>query len=209
LIYEFPRQDSAIRQGDIFMGLPRIEVSLERLPVLETDGSTVECEWRDIAKRNSEVVAILPLRPVSAIVASQDCDAANAPDVTLCEIRPFVQVERKSSQTTSAKSWKNLLTQHARLNLKWFYLPPDPNVGFDQKMAVDFLTTLRVPRLDLERLRDFRKGRLNGIAEEHFRERISEFFRRYAYDEWYPLNREELESYKAEYPDSEPFPWQV
>jgi len=75
-------------------------------------------------------------------------------------------------------------------------------------MAVDFLVTLRVRRLELESLRSLRKGRLNPVADEHFRERIAEFSRRYPYDEWYPLNREEFDVYRAEYPDAEPFPWQ-
>lgn len=129
-------------------------------------------------------------------------------DITLCEIRSFRDVERKAAQTSSAKSWKNIITQHARINLKWFYLPPDAQMGFADKMAVDFTVTLRVPRTDLEDLRDLRKGRLNEVADEHFRERIGEFFRRYPYDEWYPLDRDELRVYLNEYPDAVPFPWQ-
>jgi hypothetical protein len=128
--------------------------------------------------------------------------------ITLCEISKFRDVERKSKDTTSAKSWKNIITQHARINQKWFYLPPDEKIGFSEKMAVDFMVTLRVPRAELEELRDLRKGRLNEIADEHFRERIAEFFRRYPYDEWYPLDSEELKAYLGEYPDAKPFPWQ-
>jgi hypothetical protein len=98
--------------------------------------------------------------------------------------------------------------RHARVNLKWFYLPPDERLGFAEKMAVGFMVTLRVPRTELEALRDLRRGRLNAVADEHFRERISEFFRRYPYDEWYPLNQEELEAYTDEHPDARPYPWQ-
>jgi hypothetical protein len=75
-------------------------------------------------------------------------------------------------------------------------------------MAVDFLVTLRVPREDLESLRSLRRGRLNATADEHFRERIGEFFRRYPYDEWYALDEHEMAEYKKEYPDAEPFQWQ-
>jgi hypothetical protein len=75
-------------------------------------------------------------------------------------------------------------------------------------MGVEFMTTLRVARVDLESLRNLRKGRLNWIAEEHFRERIAEFFRRYPYDEWYPLDTSEFSEYEKEYPDVHPFPWQ-
>ncbi|MBM4082926.1 MAG: hypothetical protein FJ278_24680 [Planctomycetes bacterium] len=57
---------------------------------------------------------------------------------------------------------------------------------------MDFMVTIRVPLQDLAALRSLRKGRLNPIADEHFRERIAEFFRRYPYDEWYPLDQREF-----------------
>jgi hypothetical protein len=208
VIYEYPNEYEPIRQGDIFVGLPRVEISLREVPILNEDESVVNVQWRDIAENGKRVVAVLPVRPVIAIVATQNCDALRARDITLCEIRPFRDVERKAAQTTSPKSWKNIITQHARINLKWFYLPPDERLGFTEKMGVDFLVTLRVPRVDLEELRFLRKGRLNRVGYEHFRERIAEFFRRYPYDEWYPLDDKELDVYRREYPDIEPFPWQ-
>jgi len=208
VIYEYPDSEAPIRQGDIFIRLPRVEVSLGRIPVVEQDGSFTDQDWRDIALREEEVTAVLALRPVAAIVATQDCDAIHGRDITLCEIRPFRTVEGKAAQTSSPKKWKNILTQHARINQKWFYLPPDEQIGFADKMAVDFMVTLRVPRVELEALRDLRRGRLNGLADEHFRERIGEFFRRYPYDEWYALDRDELKTYIDEYPGTQPFPWQ-
>jgi len=54
-------------------------------------------------------------------------------------------------------------------------------------------------------------ARLRTPAIEHFRERLSEFYRRYPYDEWYPLNREEYQKYVADKggdEDIKPFPWQ-
>jgi hypothetical protein len=145
---------------------------------------------------------------VSAIVITQDCDTVHSQDISLCEIRGFGEVEGKAKQTKDAKGWVSILAQHARLNLKWFYLPPEKNIGFEDKMAADFTVTLRVPRRELEAFRRFRKGRLNPVADEHFRERLSEFFRRYPYDEWYPFNQEELAEYQKKYPDATPFPWQ-
>lgn len=196
-----------IRQGDIFVGLPRVDISLKQVLLFDESGESV-AKWAEIAEKGDPVNIIVPVRPVSAIVATQDCDAIRSRDITLCEIRPFRDVEGKASEKTSPKGWKNLLTQHARINQKWFYLPPDDKVGFSEKMAVDFMVTLRVPRVELEELRDLRKGRLNPTADEHFRERISEFFRRYPYDEWYPLDQEEMKAYMNEYPDTKPFPWQ-
>ena len=207
MIYEFPDEYAPIRQGDIFAKLPRVEVSLGHLSLIGLNGP-YEAEWREVASQSIPINAILPIRPVTAIVINQDCDTAHGQDITLCEIRRFRDVERKAGQTSSAKSWVKILTQHARLNLKWFYLPPNPRIGFDEKMAADFTVTIRLPREELEQFRSCRRGRLNEVADEHFRERLSEFFRRYPYDEWYPLSDEELVEYRKSNPDIEPFPWQ-
>lgn len=209
MIYEFPDIAAPIRQGDIFGGLPRIDLSLGRIPIVADDGETEVRTWQDFAKAKEPVTAIVSLLPVFAIVASQDCDTQRAPDITLCEIRAFREVERKSKDTKSPKSWVNIVTQPARINQKWFYLPPDPSIGFDVKMAVDFMLTLRVPRVVLENFRNLRIGRLNYVADQHFRKKIAEFFRRYPYDEWYPLSGEELTAYRKEYPEVEPFKWQM
>ena len=207
MIYEFPELSAPIRQGDIFLGLPRVDISLNAIVVAGESGESVE-KWADIARKNLPVEIIVPVRPVFAIVATQDCDAIRSRDITLFEIRHYKDVERKSKDTVLPKKWKDIITQHARINLKWFYLPPDDRVNFTEKMGVDFLVTLRVPRAELEELRDLRKGRLNKIAYEHFREKISEFFRRYPYDEWYPLDKDELAVYLKDYPDIKPFDWQ-
>jgi hypothetical protein len=207
MIYEYPEQAASLRQGDIFVGIPRIELSLQKVLLAEAAGERI-AKWEELAGQSRPVNIIVPVRPVAAIVATQDCDTIHSRDITLCEIREFRDVERKSKDTSTPKSWKNIITQQARINQKWFYLPPDERIGFVDKMSVDFLVTLRVPRADLELLRSLRKGRLNEIADEHFRERLAEFFRRYPYDEWYPLNKEELDAYMAEYADAKPFPWQ-
>lgn len=207
MIYDYPDRAAPLRQGDIFVGVPRIELSLEKVLLAEPQGERL-ARWEELAGQTGQLTILVPVRPVVGIIATQDCDTIHSRDITLCEIREFRDVERKSKDVSAAKSWKNIITQHARINQKWFYLPPDERIGFLHKMAVDFLVTLRVPRSDLESLRSLRKGRLNSLADEHFRERLAEFFRRYPYDEWYPLNTEELEAYMAEYPDAKPFSWQ-
>lgn len=207
MIYEFPALTAPIRQGDIFIGLPRIDLSLEEILLVDEEGERI-AKWEDLANHSNPFNIIVPVRPVASIVATQDCDANYSRDITLCEIRDFRDVERKSKETKSPTKWKNILTQHARLNQKWFYLPPNEQLGFSEKMAVDFLVTLRVPREDLDNLRSLRRGRLNTVADEHFRERIGEFFRRYPYDEWYALNKEEMAAYSKEYRDAKLFPWQ-
>ncbi len=207
MIYEHVSPTMPIRQGDIFHSLPRIEISLTQMIVADDAGERV-VPWEDLASAGQATNIIVPIRPVAAIVATQDCDASRSRDITLCEIQAFREVERMSAQTTAPKKWMRILTQHARINQKWFYLPPDEQLGFSDKMAVDFLVTLRVPRSDLEQLRPLRRGRLNLVANQHFRERIAEFFRRYPYDEWYALDADELAEYTKAYPGTTPFPWQ-
>jgi len=104
----------------------------------------------------------------------------------------------------------SLITQHSRGNLKWFYLPSDHRIGFDVPMAADFLSVLRVSRAYLEQnVAILRVGRLNTVADEHLRERLSEFFRRYPYDEWYPLDKTEFEEYRRNKAEPiQPYPWQ-
>jgi hypothetical protein len=83
MIYDFPPIDAPIRQGDIFIGLPRIDMSLQEVPVIEADGEQTIRSWAEISEEGSPVTAILAVRPVAAIVATQDCDAVRAPDITL------------------------------------------------------------------------------------------------------------------------------
>jgi len=207
MIYEFPDASMPIRQGDIFIGLPRVDISLNKIIMVSEYAERV-VRWSDIAHTAQPLNIIVPVRPVAAIVATQDCDAIRSRDITLCEIRIFRDVEGKARDAKTPKGWKNIITQHARINQKWFYLPPDNRIGFSEKMAVDFMVTLRVPRAELEESLDLRIGRLNETADEHFRERIGEFFRRYPYDEWYALDNMELQTYINEYSDAKPFPWQ-
>jgi hypothetical protein len=208
MIYNFPETSSPIGQGDIFFGVPILDLTDDELPTIDDEGNARALPWEAFASAGENVSAIVSVRPTIAIVGTQECDALRAPNITLFEVRPFRDVERMSKDTSKPSGWVKLLTQHARINQKWFYLPADERIGFNEKMGADFLTPIRVPRLALERLISFRKGRLNEVAKQHFRERLAEFFRRYAYDEWYPLTREELAEYQKNHPDVEPFPWQ-
>jgi hypothetical protein len=62
---------------------------------------------------------------------------------------------------------------------------------------------------DLKTNINLRKGRLNETAYQHFRECIAQYFRRYPYDEWYPLNKDEYNAYiESRKCQVEPFPYQ-
>lgn len=213
MIYEFPSSNDPVRQGDIFRGIPRIEAKLQELkvPSEENLDEVLVEDWLNFVAARDPVTAIVAMRPVLAIVITQDCDAVRIEDIALCEIEPFATVEPMATTAKHPKGTMSLITKHARLNFKWFYLPPESQVGFTDKMAVDFHSVSRVSRSYLEKnLEPLRLARLNQVAAEHFRERLAEYYRRYPYDEWYPLDKAELEEYRRSKPEPiQPFPWQV
>lgn len=199
MIYDSVEKDAPIRQGDLFKYIPKLEISLDALSVLGEDEKITVRSWEAIISDGVEgdISLVAAVRPVLAIVITQDCDTVRSPEISLCQIDPFRVVEGKAKETSAPGSWVKLITQHCRINQKWYYLPISDEQGFTEKMAVDFRTVIRVNRDDLEKMKpSHRTGRLNGTANSHFRERVGEFFRRYPYDEWYPLNKDELEAYR-------------
>jgi hypothetical protein len=220
MIYVKPSQDDLIKQGDIFCKVPKIDFNLTSLPCL-IEGQIHDKSWLDIINEkfideNQITRIVASIKPVWGIVITQDCDAIRENYLTLCEIKEFTDVEGTAKSIDTAKSnekkidiFINIIKRQARINFKWFYLPPDSNLGFEKRMGVDFLTTLRIKREDLLNSRNLlRKGRLNDISKEHLRDRLANFYGRYPYDEWYSLNKEEFAFYKSKHPDAEPFDWQ-
>ena len=225
MIYETVSQGTPLRQGDIFKSIPRIDISLKEISVLARNSiedlsasiEAYEMSWEE-AIQDQDVVehkdtipiirAVLPVTIVSGIVVTQDCDAARADDVSLCEIASLGEIFKNAYNLKSVKSWAKTLTKDDTTTAKWFYLPEDRDFGFDERMAVDFMSILRLPRPHLETLKTFRIGRLTDIAYEHFKEKLSHFFRRYPVDPWYPLTKEEYQEYARERPGTNPYPWQ-
>ena len=197
MIYEYPKSDAPIRQGDIFLGIPKVEIAFASgIPTCSAPDEMEKTPWEEIVESGNVATALLPVLAVPAIVASQDCDVRWGESITLCEIRKFSEVEKNAATATTAGMIR-IITRHARWKLKWFYLPPDKKT-FDGRMGVDFFSTLRVPREDLVKYIELRKARLKPVACDHFRERIAHFYRRYAYNVWYPLNKEEVEAYSKD-----------
>ncbi len=209
MIYDLLAPEEPIRQGDIFRSVPRIDFDLAQLPIVSDDG-TLSGDWLGAVATSAEVTALVGMRPVTAIVITQDCDTVRVDDIALCEIDRFKIVEGMAKDAVSPKSTMSLITKQSKVNLKWFYLPIDTKIGFSEKMAVDFHSVLRASRTYLEKnIAQLRVGRLNPIATQHFRERLSEYYRRYPYDEWYPLDKAEFEEYRKSKPEPiDPFPWQ-
>jgi hypothetical protein len=212
MIYDFPDPQAPIRQGDILRQIPRIEFDPARLLILADSipSQAEEVDWLKIATTMERIPILVTFHPVCAIVITQDCDAVRSEEICLCEVDRFDLIYPTAKNPKNLKNTVSLITRHSRANLKWFYLPRDPRVGFTVPMAVDFQSVLRIPRTYLEQnIERLRLARLNGIADEHFRERLAEYFRRYPYDEWYPLDKAEFEEYRQGSPEPiQPYPWQ-
>lgn len=209
MIYEAVGTEDPIQQGDLFAHIPRVDFSLGALSLVEDDNDELrQTNWHDVDP-GSEVAAVLSIKSVSAIVVTQNCDARRGHYICLSQIDPFLTATGESPPKNADK-WQSLIMKYSRTNPRFFYLPADAAVGFAEPMAADFRVILRVPREDLEQLRPTgRIGRLNTTALDHFREKLAYFFRRHAFDEWYPLSREEFQAYADRCGEPvEPFPWQ-
>ena len=201
MIYETLSADDPLQQGDIFRHIPKTELSLSKMAILTDDQQTESVNWAELSNngggKTKAIIAIVGIESVMAIVITQNCDNARGKDVCLCSVEPLLDVLKLQDPPKTPKAWQKTIVKQAK-NPRFFYLPECENVGIAKKMTVDFRTVLRVPRSDLLAMRsDFRIARLNTVATEHFRESLGNFFRRYAYNEWYPLDKEEVQSYAA------------
>lgn len=212
MIYESVKPDEPIRQGDIFKNVPRVDLSLANLAVAEDDNHRLT-RWRDLVSEGSTtqgITAVLPIKAVTAIVITQDCDAVRGQYLSLCQMDEYLSALNLKDPPASPKKWQSLIVERARTNPRLVYFPAAPENGLNERMAVDFRVILRLPRTDMESLREFRVGRLNTTAAEHFRETLAHFFRRYAFNEWYPLTKEEFDEYAKERREAiEAYPWQL
>lgn len=162
--------------------------------------------WEDILEENSnQFAAILSLKPVDAIVITQDCDAGRGELLSLCQIMP-IKEEISEKVDKRHKQLMRIGDDSPRL----FYLPIDEKFNINERMTADFRLILSVKRADMEFMKKLRIGRLNDVAYQHFRERLAQFFRRYPVNGWYPLTKEEFESYRESQSEKpEPYPWQT
>ncbi len=199
MIYERVAADESLQQGDIFHSVPRPDLSLANLAILSSEGHAESVTWRELVDHGETdgVTAVIGIKPVMAVVISQNCDAARGKDISLCAVEPLA-VHMKDKPSQSPTKWNNQLLKHAH-NPRYFYLPPDAAFGIAERMSADFRGVIRVDREDLLDMRSgFRIARLNHVAGEHFRESLAQFFRRYPVNEWYPLTKEEAAVYAME-----------
>ena len=208
MIYEPLNTTAPIRQGDIFRAIPRLDVSLRVLPVVDELAGQRTSTWeaeRQVSDQRPLVV-MATAHPVDAIVITQDCDTVRRPYLALCEIVPLSTVVPDGLPTNAKKRAKRIM-KVSNENPRSFYLPLDPALApFEERMAVDFSVILRLNREDLEGLVSRRFCRLGEEAYQHFRETLAQFLRRYPVDPWYPLDAEEFAALGD--PDAVPRPHQ-
>lgn len=214
MIYEFPNKEEPIKQGDLFFPLPFNFMSdLSNIIHINNEKTIVEASWEEISDK--PINAIVNVKPVWGIVASQDCDASRVPYIIFFLIDFLSKVHKMSKpNATQPDRWQSYITTQTRRNAGWFYLPRDEKIIFSERMAVDFEKVFLVNRQYLEvNLLTHRKGRLNEVAYQHYREKICEYFRRYPYDEWYSLTKGEFKVYKKKKESKgliiDPFKWQT
>jgi hypothetical protein len=211
MIYDAVPAGAPFRQGDIFRGLPKAEFSMaDVVSVIDSGvGQAPQFQrgsWDVFSRADAQLTALVPIRQVKAILITQTCDAAHAEALSFCEIGLFSEVA-PGLEGARLEKFVKAVTKQAKDDQRWFYLPPG-EIGFTERMAVDFRSVFSLDRDDLARFESHRVGRLTDVAAEHFREKLAEFFRRYPYDPWYPLTREEFEIYLRDHPGEEPFRWQ-
>jgi hypothetical protein len=198
MIYEQVNLEEPLQQGDIFLSVPRPDFSLGNLAILSSDGQAEQVSWRELVEQGdiNNITAVIGIKPVMAIVISQNCDSTRGKDVSLCAVEPLTD-HMKDTPSQNPKSWNKQLLKHAH-NPRYFYLPPDDGLQIPNRMSADFRSVMRVDREDLLNFREYRIARLNDVASQHLRESLAQFFRRYPVNEWYPLTREEVVVYAEE-----------
>lgn len=218
MVYELVDNNQPIQQGDIFKDLPIPFISIEKETLIyERDSAKADKKSIKRAFQSSScslINASFTLQRGYGIVITQNCDAIRDPRISFCFIDKLFEIypTEERSRPKNTKSWASFLSGQVHNNPGIFYLPPSTlyrmiDIGFNERMAVDFSQIFNLDREELEQNKTLRIGRLGSVANEHFREKLSNYFRRFAYNNWMPLTKDEFEEYK--YKDvSEPYFWQ-
>ncbi len=213
MIYDAAAGDAPIQQGDIFFGIPKVDLG-KTFTVITGDGAAQEGGWSDVEAipefaTDKEIATIIRLSSSAGIVLTQDCDAARSPYLWLAIVDKYLTVTGRGTPPGSPKKWVDLIKREMKSNPRCFYLPESAGHGITERMAADLRALFQVERSVIESLKGRRRCRLNGVAKEHFREFVGNYFKRYPYNEWYPLTGEELTAYQTDVPDAEAYPWQT
>ncbi len=188
MIYEPISLEDDLRQGDLFCNLPFVYFNLDELSVFNDESSFEQTSWADLIKNEIHILA--SVEKTYAIILSQDCDCLRNEFISLCIISEW------NKKYTSSKKWMKEIIKLNKFSPSKMYLPPDISFNIEKKMYADFSLIFHIDRENLENLKNLRICRLNEDAMEHFREKVAYYFHRYAFDEFYPLDKDEMDQYE-------------
>ena len=189
MIYQSVSLEDGIRQGDIFINLPLIYANLEELNVYSTETTFKQISIDQIEENEGTILTHFEKMDFS-IVLSQDCDCLRSPFIS------FIVITEWKSNISSYKKWMKEIIKLNNDSPYRMYLPPEKAFNITKRMFIDFSLIFYANRENLDNLRKLRICRLNNEAMEHYREKLSYYFHRYAYTEYYPLNQKEMDEYE-------------
>ena len=211
---EKPHTSAPLKQGDIFFPLPYPIVDIGDMTTLDDDGP-IEFDWNNTISPEP-MDFLIKMKPVYAIVASQDCDNLRDEAITFFMIKTFRDLNKKNITEKNVRDRVDQIISITKGSPNAIYIPPDST--FPEPMLIDMSVTFQVRRTSLlDNLATLRIGRLASIAYENYRDKIANFFRRYPSNEWYAMSKEEFNYYltermsKASTEEKEnikPYPWQ-
>ncbi|MCD6556427.1 MAG: hypothetical protein J7K64_04465 [Bacteroidales bacterium] len=222
VFYYSKNKSISLGQGDIFSYLPFFNINSSIVDVIFPGDEEPVYKETDLAEYVpsdsgvlKNVVTDVILKP--GIVITQNCDVLRSDYISFCEIGRFDDIETSLNEKTSELNKLLFLTKKYAHQEKYFYLQDDDRF-FSDRMAVDFSRIYQIKRTLLEKMINKRIASLGKIPLEHFRVKISNYFKRFAYDGWYMLNKDEFEAFykykqekekrKNELDLIKPFPWQ-
>jgi hypothetical protein len=203
-------------QGDIFSSLPFIEIDSPKVVELIAEGDQLVPKEIDlvnyISSQPRETNLAVKSTLQAAIIITQNCDLLRSDYVSYCKVTRLRNVEKNMSDSQGKRI--KFLTKTYREQAKYYYLPAEQPYGFEEDMAVDFSSIHQIKKEVLEQLLNKRTSRLNDMALDHFREKMANYFKRFAYDGWYVLNKSDFEFYLNTLEENEkvrtsPYGWQM
>lgn len=190
--------DADIEQGDIFSTLPFLSLDSTSITevIADSDLKYKQIDLNSYVQDDSEKNIVVSAKIGPGIIITQNCDMLRSSYVSYCAIRKYEEVEKSFPSPEKVKKRVDFLTKEYAHKTKYFYLPVENPHGFSERMAVDFSTIHQVKLEVLKGLASKRMGRLSEVPLEHFRSKLGHYFKRFAYDPWYVLNKDELDIYK-------------
>ena len=226
--YNIPSAGDKIDQGDIFVSIPVMRLEKDSIQqIIETENGDIQFKNMplstyvpDESKKTELVVSSVEWK--SGIIITQSCDASRDEYLTFCEIKKIEEVDKVYANGIASGKIERKVTFLAKKEYthqhKYFYLLQDSSFFDGEKMVIDFKTIFQVKKDIIESLQSKRIAKLSETPLEHLRVKLANYFKRFAYDSWYILNKSEYDIYYAEEKKTldanelklvKPYPWHI